>query len=202
MGQTPAAAALDEVIRAGLAPALRAEGFRKDGRTFRRVRDECIQVVSLQSSRSSTAEEVRFTMNVGVYFRQVRAMLEGCGGPGRRGPSESDCTLRAQIGSFSPGLAGAWWTATRGSAPEVLRALGDEILGAYQQQARPWLDRVSDLRAALDEAERKGDLRTAAAICLVLGDEAAARRNAERLVREQPGAILAAAWARQRGLIP
>lgn len=202
MRRTPAAAALDEVIRTGLAPPLKADGYRKDGRTFRRERERCIHVVNLQSSRSSTADEVRFTMNVGVYFRQVHALLAGCGGPGRRGPTEADCTIRARIGPLSPARSDTWWTATRGSTPEALRALADELREAYERHARPWLDRVSDLRDTLDEVERIGDLRTAAAIQLVLGDVAAARSNAERLVREKPGAILDASWARQLGLIP
>jgi hypothetical protein len=205
MARTPAQDALEEVIRAGLAPALRADGYRKDGHTFRRERERCVQVVNVQSSRWDTSSEVQFTVNLGVFFPEVHALMEPGWGPGPGGPREAHCTLRSRIGELMPERKDHWWTLRPPSRFALFGGTSERVAGelraAFDQYASPWLQRLSDLRAARDEAERTSAHVVAAACSVVLGDEESARRNAARLAREAPQATAAVEWARRHGLL-
>lgn len=54
---------LDEQIKNLFAPILRSDGFKGSGRTFRRVRNELIHVVNIQSSFGD-----KFAINLGVHL--------------------------------------------------------------------------------------------------------------------------------------
>jgi hypothetical protein len=166
-----------------------------------------VQVVNVQSSRWSAAGEVQFTINVGVFFPEVHTLMDLGYGPGPRGPKESECTLRERIGMLMPGGEDRWWTVRPGSWLRALdgnspERIAEELRDASATFAKPWLDRLSDLRVARDEAERTDALFVSAACSLVLGDDDEARRSAARLAREAPQATAALAWARRRGLLP
>src|SRR5262245_24798237 len=106
---------LDDLIKLALVPALKADGYKKKARTFRCSRDRCVQVVQVQSSQASMRHDVRFTINLGVFFPEVHAiMMPFIQSPlGPDGPSQPQCQLRERLGTL---LAGRdhWWNLVDG----------------------------------------------------------------------------------------
>lgn len=86
------------IVDAGLAPHLRAQGFRKRGVNFYRTDGAAIQVVTVQSSQANYGDSGKFRVNFGVHFPEVAKVLHGSDSmPKLR--SEPYCLLRA-IGTF------------------------------------------------------------------------------------------------------
>lgn len=54
-----------------LAPGLRRLGFKGSGQTFSLPDDECWVLLGVQKSTSSTARQVKFTLNLSVANRQL-----------------------------------------------------------------------------------------------------------------------------------
>ena len=187
---------IDSVIRDTLAPVLKAAGFRKQARTFRRSVGQAIHVVNAQGSKWNAGAEGQFTLNLGSYWPALAAQLVG---PEHvsAAPAEADCHLRQRIGPLLPGGQDHWWTVS----PETdLAALGAEVTAAWQAYGAPWFDAVPDLRAAGDRLEQQRSYYWAAAAALADGDRArAAKRVAEGLARNPEGAVLRS-WAAQHGL--
>lgn len=190
MAKTPAQAALDEVIGQALTPTLKADGYKKSAHTFRRTTDRCVQVLSVQASQYSGATELRFTINLGVYFPEVQAAMAGflAWTPGPAGPTESECQVRARIGGLLPGGRDHWWT-LRSAGPTA--PVTAEVEAAFLQFGRPWLQAMTDLEAA----RRATDAVTSAGIALALGDRADAERILGAFVRGWPQATAVRDWA-------
>ncbi len=195
--ESPAATAIEEVIRRAVVPELKPLGFRRAGRTFRRTLRECIQVVNVQSSRWNDAREGQFTLNLGVYFPAAHAEMRDLlrWSPGTAGPTEPECTVRRRIGRLLPSNLDKWWT-VRPAEPSD--RVVEEVRALLRDPALPWVERVSTLAGARAEA----DGGPAIALSLLLGDLEAARRLAERALAESPRATALHAWTRARGLLP
>lgn len=139
MPRTPAQQLLDEVLEVALVPALRQRGYRKAGRTFRRVREQCIQVVNVQVSQWSSATSLRFTLNLGVYFPALQAELESRGyrKPGAAGPTVTGCHLSERVGMLMPAGEDHWWELEAGLPREAVTA---EVSAVLTGCALPWLE--------------------------------------------------------------
>jgi len=126
---------IDKVTRDALSEPLRAAGYKKNGRTFRRSLDDGVQVINVQASVSNAGSSGRFTVNLGVYF----ATLADLGGIGRLtdNPSESDCHLRCRIGHLLPGRQDLWWEV--GEHQDNSSVVGD-VRRACTGKGLAWLD--------------------------------------------------------------
>lgn len=191
----------DQVIRDGLAPALKAAGYRKDGRTFRRpeLRGTC--VVNVQGSRWNTKDQGRFTLNLGVYFPDVVPFLDWMRATNR--PSEADCLVRKRIGSVMPAGRDHWWVVT----PQTdLVSLSRELREAWEQFGAPWLDGHANLAAARGLALIGRTPYWAAAISLALGEWGAAQAYLEQAITAARDSANVAGslrlWGKRHGLLP
>jgi len=102
MAKTPAQARLDEVVAKALAPILKEAGYRKSGRTFRRKNGSCVQVVNVQASAWSSADSLKFTVNLGVFFEEVSAANPFWQSKvGEAGPDVWSCHVRERIGNVA-----------------------------------------------------------------------------------------------------
>ena len=148
---------LDQVIAGSLTPVLRPWGFKKTGHNFRRALAQCTQVVNVQASSWSSAKELRFTVNMGVFYPEVLALgpLDRWK-PGASGPPEHKCQLRTRLGQFMPGGADKWWTIHAGddAGPAV-----NELTDAFTLYGVPWLEAVR----SFEDARLRGDTRVAGA---------------------------------------
>lgn len=124
------------LLRDSIAPALRREGFKGSGSIFREHRDGVWSVVDFQRSRSSTAEEVRLTINLAVASERLRGSLHDwpVGSP----PGEADCALRQRIGFLLPDRPPAdyWWIV---DADTDLDRLAADLTGYLLDAGLPFL---------------------------------------------------------------
>ena len=194
---------IDAVIEL-LRPVMKQQGFAKSGRTWRRPREGCVQVVNVQASSWNSSERGAFTVNLGVYFP---AVAELAGDPVRSAPSEPYCQLHQRIGFLMPNPGDFWWEVRPGSS---LLEVADELAAAVTSLAIPWLDAHSTYAAALDSARCPATGPYGlheVALCLLLGrEEEASARLAEGAARlAGMGHVEAAerwlAWGREHGVV-
>jgi Domain of unknown function (DUF4304) len=213
---------IDRIAADALTDPLKAAGYQKVGRTWRRRVTDAVQVVNVQASRHNLGADGRFTLNAGVYFPALAARLGVV--PPTAAPEESDCHVHTR--PMPPGRN--WWKVRAPGATkpdeEGGRVLGavfswldrwadrrasgtndratHELRQALERYALPWLDRVADLKGAREELIRHGPLWWAAAASLELDDHgAAARIFAQAVAAAAPGkADELRRWGRANGL--
>ncbi len=195
----PIAESLDAVLRLGLAPAARAAGFAKAGRTFRRRVGDCIQVAGLQASLRNTGDAGSFTLNLGLYFPKAAALHSPA--PVTDRPAESLCQLRQRIGELMPGGEDHWWQVTPGTA---LAPLADEVARLWGELGLPWLERFVRPEEAGAELVRRDQKFAAAVLYLAHGDRPAAARLVQDIL-QSPGENAhhrqyVGAWAKEQQL--
>ncbi len=134
--------AFQEMLSRWIAPALREQGFSRRGSTFHLREEGNWGMINVQRSQTSTADQVSFTVNLGVASRRLMAFWQQ---PAEKRPSVWDCHWRERIGFLLPARQDRWWTidadtpphtvaqevrdATVSLAvPEVRRNLSDEAL--------------------------------------------------------------------------
>src|SRR5690349_222232 len=92
---------INTILRLGLDPALRAAGYKRRAHTFRQALPDGVwRVINVQGNRWNEGDQGRFTLNLGLHFPQVRAIM---GDPPLTMPPKAwDCELRARIGRLMP----------------------------------------------------------------------------------------------------
>jgi hypothetical protein len=156
--------ALDSLASDALGELLKSQGFRKQGRTWRRRTEyAATQVVNVQGSMFSTRNEGRCALNLGVYFPALAEVL----GLGRLtdAPSEADCHLRQRAAMLRPNGRDTWFE-FRTDDPTSVQAAVSSLRGLYVEVGESWLSRYSSLSAARDELARKSETWWAAAASL------------------------------------
>ncbi len=199
MPATPANKLVDDVIRMGLHPTLKNAGYTKQGRTFYRG-DDPVRVVNVQSNRWNTADEAKFTINLGLFFPAV-SLVSPPSPPFKGKPKEYDCTLRTRIGKLIPPYQDRWWTIS--PASEIV-VISDDLVDAWNRYGAEWMERCSQLPAAREEAIKWGHKMLPAAISLALGEGAKAEAYFGQLIqtcttRSRP---VFENWGRKHGLMP
>lgn len=187
---------IDAVIKAGLAPELKAAGFRKTARTFRRPFPLGVQVVNVQASRWNGGDTGQFTVNLGVHLPAVDAID---GRPPRGNPTEWQCQVRRRIGFLLPDPDDHWWEV--GPATD-LDAVADEVRRTWLAHGPGWFRRL-EAPAELVLVAARASARVGCRVALGLGDRA---RAAELLAEVAAGASggfaqTVAAFGRTHGLI-
>jgi len=159
---------IDRLVKEHLAPPLRAAGFRGSGRSFCRSAGEAIQVVNVQSSKWNQGSEGKFTINLGVFFSTIARLVD----PERVpvSPKEYECTVRARIGKALGSAQDLWWEVDSSTQTQVLGAQVSDLL---MSAGLAWLDRNSQLDAALEELRHQPVPLAAALISLGRTGEAA-----------------------------
>jgi hypothetical protein len=215
---------IDRVATDALAAPLKAAGYRRAGRTWRRHLDHAVQVVHVQASRSNIGADGRFTLNAGVYFPALAARLALF--PPIAEPAEYDCHVRTRplppgrnwwhvraAGVAAPepdagrvfGAIFSWLDRRADSrAPEANERATQTLHEALERHALPWLSRVADLRGGRDELVRQGHLWWAAAASLELEEHAEAIRLFAQALENavQPHLDELRRWGHKNGLTP
>jgi len=131
------------MIREHVAPELRRMGFRGSGQSFMLPSEDHWVLLGFQKSRSSSAEAVRFTVNITVVSKQEWAQAREHASylPERPTPNTSYGTFTRwkRIGRLLPDGWDRWWTLSSGSstasiAAEVLDTIRIYALPAIHQQ--------------------------------------------------------------------
>ena len=152
-------------VKLRLTPELRKAGYRKSGRTFHKVDDDCTKVLNLQFSKHNTKKQGSFTINLGIHFPALHQLAEWV--PFSGPPKEYQCEVRMRIGYLMADKKDGWWMI---DSTTSIERLGQELREAWENYARPWLDRNCSLRNAAGELESREQYFMAAAAQLLLGD--------------------------------
>jgi len=187
--------AIDAVIRGGLAPLMKREGFKKSGRNFLKVDSESVAVLNVQASTSNLGATGKFTINLGRYFPSVARAV---GEPEFEGPpKEYDCPVRERIGFLLPEKLDHWWEV----GPETnIEELAGDVARAVEDVGLPWLGRMHDLHSLKTQLDGFPSIKLAS-VLLLLGEREQAENCLRVFVRVGPMArACAAVWAQRHGL--
>jgi hypothetical protein len=125
-----------------IAAVLKSCGYRKAGATFRRALDDVDHLVNVQKSASSSSNEIRVTVNLGIWVRSLAPIRAGV--PDKA--SLWSAHWRERLGELMPVTADRWWTAT---SEDEASAVGQDIAQALVQYGLPVLEKLVDARAVV-----------------------------------------------------
>src|SRR4051812_20433076 len=116
---------------------LKPLGFRKVGNTWVRS-GEWPQVINVQLSKWNSSTQAQFTLNLGLFIKELHVASEGL--PSKGDLKEYDCDVRTRIGELFPDKEDKWWKVTSGADAGQL---ADEVFAGIEQFGLPWFDRLS-----------------------------------------------------------
>jgi Domain of unknown function (DUF4304)/HEAT repeats len=149
--------ALRDLLREHVAPTLRERRFAGSAQDFHRRIDGNWAAINVQRDRYSTAEEVRFTVNLGTASTAVRT--EDGFSPDEPA-REIDCHWRTRIGDLLLKPADAWWSVRSDAPASRIVALGNTVAGHLADRAVPKLEVMASdeaiLATVLDGEPRAG----------------------------------------------
>jgi len=126
------------VVLLALHECLKPLGFRKSGAKFIRSQGDVVHFIELQSSRTSTAQELIVTVNVGVFAPSLlypeSTQLSK--------PSWSECHWTERLGHLCPEHKDLWWTIT---SPESATLAAGDITHRIKEFALPALARLESV---------------------------------------------------------
>jgi hypothetical protein len=135
-----------DLIKTLVAPGLRALGFNGSGQNYQLPSDDHWAMLGFQKSTSSSANRVRFTVNVLVVSRRTweAARAETSYLPERPTANTFWGTFvwQHRIGELLPGIGDVWWDVEADVdaaelADAVLWAVRDYVVPAMHQQMKP-----------------------------------------------------------------
>ena len=183
---------IDEIVKIGLAPLLKENGFSKSSRNFYRESESAWRVVNVQSSQSNSDMAGKFTVNLGVYLPQVAALAGQSPVTGK--PKEYDCTVRKRIGALMPHGVDYWWELLPSTDPAAIAAT---VAAAVETYGLPWFAANTSVLQVADTLANQPSVMAAAA-ALAAGDRPEAARRIGRMEAERPmAASTARAWAKK-----
>jgi len=120
-------------IVASCAQNLRNAGYVRRGSSLRKAANGNVAIVEFQKSSKNKADEILFTINLGVVNGRL---LEA--GKSSKGVGIVDAHIRQRIGMLLPGRPDKWWTIE----PKTdANSLTGEISTLIERKAVPYLDR-------------------------------------------------------------
>jgi len=169
-------------VVAAFAPTLKSAGYRKQGARFRQeVSATVIQLVNIESSRWNVGSEGEFTVNLGVYHRDLAALHDAL--PVVESPLVHDCIVQQRIGFVMPVGRDFWWSIN----PKTdLVALGAEVAAAWLKYGKPWLDAKSSLDGARDFLLEKKHYFLVAMASAAIGNQDDAHHWLDKAIKEWP----------------
>ena len=132
---------IDSIVKASVAPTLRAAGFKGSGRNFHAKGDGGLyRIVNVQASQSNIGDTGKFTINLGIFYPEfARLVGKRIGG---EIPAEPECTIRRRIGEIMPGGQDLWWNI----GPEIsVEATQRDVRLALTDFGIPWLSQAWDV---------------------------------------------------------
>lgn len=189
------------LITRAVVPVLKPLGFKRSGTTFRRERDECIQVVNVQSSQWNDRAAARCTINLGVFFPAVHTELQDLdqSNVSANGPLANQCHLQSRIGELLADGEDIWWRLRPSEPPDAVAAA---VEAALSGPGLAWLERFSTPEAVLaSPTEPRWPVMTVIAAGVVTGRADLVRAQARSLLEDDPGDSSLRDWLVQRGVL-
>ena len=128
---------------------LKPRGFKKSAHTWIRT-DGWSKLINLQLSKSNTSAEASFTLNLGVFIRELHDAAGSYSVTGE--PKEPDCDIRTRVGMLLPSGTDKWWKVTPASNTG---RLFDEVSADLIDAGLPWLESLQDYSTVATELMRQ-----------------------------------------------
>jgi hypothetical protein len=156
----PASKMLSTFIKENITPALVAAGFKAQGKIYRRINADVIQLIEIENGKHNDAKRARFTIEVGVCFPNLLktlATLEQFADYQalHANPTITQCVVRRRLGEFLDTPQDTWWTV---SAVTNTLPAPETIMEPLLARAMPWLDSMLSLDALVTDANTKHPL--------------------------------------------
>lgn len=133
------------MVRGPIAAQLGKQGFRRQRNRFGRLHAGGWQIIDFQASQFGSRDDVRFTVNLGVAYPELRGADDTW--TEKHAPAEHKAHVRERIGFLLAGGEDHWWELTPDTDP---RELADELIGVLSTKALPWLEARADFAQYLD----------------------------------------------------
>ncbi|WP_258805931.1 DUF4304 domain-containing protein [Pseudarthrobacter sp. NS4] len=161
----PAPQVLNNILRTVMHPALKAEGLRRSGRTWREGdADRGWVLIQVQGSKFNTREQVELTINTSVWPPATWEMSRDVSGHEEALPyvaGGNPFFARPDVIAPERPSAGEWWQLNSGTDVD---ALATELVEFVLNDALPWARRHRDPDQAVKALHAKGGLIWAIAI--------------------------------------
>lgn len=128
------------IVSDELWPWLSERGFLKRAQTFHRRVGGDWEVINVQRSAFSDRDDIRFTVNLGVAYAQLREVDLERWAAGQR-PGENSAHLRIRIGTLID-RQDRWWQVGPATIPSTT---GRELTDALSTFGIPWLEARSSI---------------------------------------------------------
>jgi hypothetical protein len=169
-------------VVAAFAPALKSAGYRKQAARFRRdASPTVVQLVDIQSSQWNVDSEGQFTVNLGVYHRDLEALHDAS--PVVESPLVHDCLVQQRIGFLMPVGRDFWWPI---NPTTDLTGLGEKVGAAWVQYGKPWLEAKSTLEGAREHLLKEKHYFLVAMASCALGNPDDAHQWLDKAVEDWP----------------
>jgi hypothetical protein len=219
------AALINRIVDEAIAEPLAAAGFKRSGRTWRRVLDNgLVHVVDVEWSPRDRGVEGVFGLGAGVYSRELAESIALY--KPTRSPREHDCQVRLRPGAGGrsnwrvrvpgratpdpdlPGFFGRFfeWLDRRADqkAPDQHKKAARELREALERYAFPSFERLSTLRGVRDHLAKGPDLFWAAHASVLVGERDEAKQLLDRALKKATNnphfSELVREWGRKQGL--
>jgi len=171
-----------KTVVAAFAPALKSVGYRKQGARFwNESSPTVVRLVNIQSSSWNSGCEGQFTVNLGVYHRDLAALHDGM--PVVNSPLVQHCVVQARIGRLMPARRDVWWSIDQ---KKDLVALGEKVATIWIKYGNPWLEARSTLDGAREHLLSMKDYFLVAMASLAMGNPDDAQLWLDKAVESNP----------------
>jgi Domain of unknown function (DUF4304) len=127
----------DNLISIILWPEFKTRGYRKTGNNFRFYSaDGWGRIVNIQKSMSSLKNDIRFTINTGLYLPEADTIFET---PIAEKFLEPDCLVRKRIGKLNGLQKDLWYDLNENTPPNELEGT---ISQDFSQFILPYLEKI------------------------------------------------------------
>jgi hypothetical protein len=135
---------IDLLLKAHIAPFLKARKFTRKGRHFWRDNGSVIDTLNVQKSQWNSGADARFCINLGLIWPEVEASIWNKDRTSH--PSADRSTVGVRLGKLITGRD-YWWDVF---LKTNLDDLSLEIVKALTDHALPWLERGHDPRISCE----------------------------------------------------
>jgi hypothetical protein len=125
-----------ELVKTRFAPCLRASGFKGSGRTFRRRRGDCIEIVNLQTSTSGGKCAVNLALSFSFLPSVNPAQI-----------TQAECDFRKRL--TPEGVGDFWWDFGDGAQRTVESV--SHLIAAYERNGVPFFARFGEFPGGYTE---------------------------------------------------
>lgn len=128
------------VLKEGICPILKENGFRRKGQNFFKPLDEVGHIINIQKDKWNSKDEIKFTINIGVFsniywlseldFENTKILPEF--------PKESESIIRKRIGELKYGED--YWYSIESQRSE--RKLIKDVASDIENYVTPFFNKI------------------------------------------------------------